>query len=265
MNPLFHYLYKCNKRSIAILYFVFITSSLLLLFHVKGSIQIMNSARQDLTLVIFLILLCIASFYVFLLALSSFNKMIKNPMIRCTAITSPKNIYANLFFFTLVFLILLVIGLIFLYYLSLSIDGVKIMDDSFQQEFYELFKYGIFHHIFAVFLWGIDFMYLLVSGYFIIVITKQFPVKESIGRKIFFIVFFFIFIAVQTVLMDVLGGLERDIITIKKNGFIDQNGFIETSFYPSEMSTITDQSFTCLLILLLVAITGRIIDKKLEL
>ncbi len=108
-------------------------------------------------------------------------------------------------------------------------------------------------------------MYLLVSGYFIIVITKQFPVKESIGRKIFFIVFFFIFIAIQTVLIDVLGGLERYIITIKKNGFIDQDGFIDTSFYPSEMSTITDQSFTCLLIILLVAITGRIIDKKLEL
>ncbi|MCU5358877.1 ABC transporter permease, partial [Bacillus cereus] len=33
----------------------------------------------------------------------------------------------------------------------------------------------------------------------------------------------------------------------------------------SEWSTITDQIFTCLLIILLVAITGRIIDKKLEL
>ncbi|MED3634706.1 ABC transporter permease [Bacillus thuringiensis] len=264
MNSLFHYLYKRNKKSIAILYFIFITSSLLLLFHVKGSVKIMNSVRQDLTLVIFLISLCIASFYVSLLALSSFNKMMKNSMIRYTAITAQKNIYANLFFFTLVFLILLVIGLIFLYYFSMDIDGI-ITDDSFQQEFYELFKYGIFHHIFAVFLWGIVFMYLLVSGYFIVVITKQFPVKESIGRKIFFTVFFCIFVAIQTAVMDVLGRLEREVITIKKNYFIGQNGFIETSFYLSEWSTITDQIFTCLLIILLVAITGRIIDKKLEL
>ena len=33
----------------------------------------------------------------------------------------------------------------------MDIDGI-ITDDSFQQEFYELFKYGIFHHIFAVFM-----------------------------------------------------------------------------------------------------------------
>ncbi len=77
MNSLFHYLYKCNKRSIAIFYFVFITFSLLLLFHVKGSLKIMNSFRQDITLAIFLIVLCMASFSIFLLALSSFNKTIK--------------------------------------------------------------------------------------------------------------------------------------------------------------------------------------------
>ena len=112
MNSLFHYLYKRNKKHSYSLFY-FITSSLLLLFHVKGSVKIMNSVRQDLTLVIFLISLCIASFYVFLLALSSFNKMMKNSMIRYTAITAQKYI-CKFIFFTLVFLILLVIGLIFI-------------------------------------------------------------------------------------------------------------------------------------------------------
>ncbi len=98
MDPLFQYLYKCNKRSIAILYFVFITSSLLLLFHVKGSIQITNSARQDLTLVIFLILLSMASFYVFVLALSSFNKMIKKFYDTLYSYHTSKNIYMQIYF-----------------------------------------------------------------------------------------------------------------------------------------------------------------------
>ncbi|PRT27309.1 ABC transporter permease [Bacillus wiedmannii] len=263
MNSLFHYLYKCNKKSIAILYFVFIAFSLLLLFHVKGSLKIMNSFRQDITLAIFLILLCMALFSIFLLALSSFNKTIKNSMIRYTAISSQRNIYANLFFFTLVFIILLVIGLIFLYYFSLSANGEKVTE-SLQQEFYMLYEYGIFHHVFAVFSWGIDFIFLLVSGYFIIVITKQFPVKESVSKILFFIIFFAVFVTIQTVVMDVLSRLEKYVVTIKNNEFIDQNGFIDTSFYPSEWSTITDLGFSCLLIIFFVTITGRIIDKKLE-
>ncbi|HCF31170.1 MAG TPA: ABC transporter permease, partial [Bacillus sp. (in: Bacteria)] len=51
---------------------------------------------------------------------------------------------------------------------------------------------------------------------------------------------------------------------IKSTWFIDKNGFIDTSLYPSEDFTILDVCFTCLFIIVLTAITGRIIDKKLE-
>ncbi|MED1788424.1 ABC transporter permease [Brevibacillus laterosporus] len=221
MNPLFRYLFKCNRKKIAVLYFGFISISLLLSF-----LKI-----KDTTL------LCIAAFSILLIALSSFNKTIKNSMIRYTDISAQRNIYANLFFFTSMFIFLLVIGLIFLNY-----------------------DYGIFQHVLAVFLWGTDFMSILVTCYFIIVITKLIPIKSSVSKMILFIIFFAIFVTIQILVLDVLS----NVITIKSTGFIDENGFIDASLYPSEGFTISGLCFNCLFIIVLAAITGRIIDKKLE-
>lgn len=61
-----------------------------------------------------------------------------------------------------------------------------------------------------------------------------------------------------------LCNLGEYVIAIKNTWFIDKNGFIDTSLYPSEDFTILDVCFTCLFIIVLTAITGRIIDKKLE-
>ncbi len=71
-------------------------------------------------------------------------------------------------------------------------------------------------------------------------------------------------IANETFVLDLLSKLEKYVITIKSTGFIDKNGFIDTSLYPSEGFTILDVCFTCLFIIVVAAITGRIIDKKLE-
>lgn len=221
MNPLFRYLFKCNRNKIAVLYFGFITISLLLSFF----------KIKDITL------LCIAAFSILLIALSSFNKTINNSMIRYTGISAQRNIYANLFFFTPMFIFLLVIGLIFLNY-----------------------DHGIFQHVLAVFLWGTDFMSILITCYFIIVITKLIPIKSLMSKMILFIILFAIFVTIQKLAMDVLS----NVITIKSTGFIDENGFIDASLYPSKGFTISGLCFNCLLIIVLVAITGRIIDKKLE-
>ncbi|PCN46130.1 ABC transporter permease [Brevibacillus laterosporus] len=221
MNPLFRYLFMCNRKKIAVLYFGFITISLLLSF----------LKVKDTTL------LCIAAFSILLIALSSFNKTINNSMIRYTDISAQRNIYANLFFFTSMFIFLLVIGLIFLNY-----------------------DHGIFQHVLAVFLWGTDFMSILVTCYFIIVITKLIPIKSLMSKIISFIIFFAIFLIIQKYLMDVLS----NVITIRSTGFIDENGFIDASLYPSEGFTISGLCFNCLFIIVLAAITGRIIDKKLE-
>ncbi|PEU32906.1 ABC transporter permease, partial [Bacillus wiedmannii] len=165
--------------------------------------------------------------------------------------------------FTLMFILLLVIGLIFLYYFSQSTYGGKVVG-GYQQEFHELYAYGFLHHILSVLLWGIDFMSILISCYFIMVITKLIPIKSSMSKMVISIIFFALFLTIQTLVLDVLSKLEKYVITIKSMGFIDKNGFIDTSLYPSEGFTILDVCFTCLFIIALTAITGRIIDKKLE-
>lgn len=84
------------------------------------------------------------------------------------------------------------------------------------------------------------------------------------SKMILSIILFALFLTIQTLVLDVLSELEKYVITIKSTGFIDKNGFIETSLYPSDGFTILDLCFTCLFIIVLTAITGRIIDKKLE-
>ncbi|TKI42031.1 ABC transporter permease [Bacillus mycoides] len=263
MNPLFRYLFNCNRKKIAVFYFGFITISLLLLFNMMGLSKLINQLTKDITLGIFIVIIGSTAFLLLLIALPSFNKMLKNTMIRYTAISGKKYIYANLIFFTLMFILLLVIGLIFLYYFSKSTYGGKVVG-GYQQEFHKLYAYGILHHILSVFLWGIDFMSILISCYCIMVITKLIPIKSSMSKVILSIIFFSLFLTIQTLALDILSKLEKYVITIKSTGFIDKNGFIETSLYPSEGFTILDVCFTCLFIIVLTAITGRIIDKKLE-
>ncbi|MBY7113193.1 ABC transporter permease [Bacillus sp. FSL M8-0063] len=263
MNPLFRYLFNCNRKKIAILYFGFITISLLLLFNMMGLSKLTNQLTKDITLGIYVLIIGITAFLLLLIALPSFNKMLKNTMIRYTAISGKKYIYANLFFFTLMFILLLVIGLIFLYYFSQSTYGGKVVG-GYQQEFHKLYAYGFHHHILSVLLWGIDFMSILISCYFTMVITKLIPLKSSMSKMVLSVIFLALFLIIQTFILDVLSKLEKYVITIKSTGFIDNNGFIDTSLYPSEGFTILDICFTCLFIIVLTAITGRIIDKKLE-
>ncbi|MBU5220623.1 ABC transporter permease [Bacillus albus] len=263
MNPLFRYLFNCNRKKIAVFYFGFITISLLLLFNMMGISKVTNQLTKDITLGIFISIIGSTAFLLILIALPSFNKMLKNTMIRYTAISGKKYIYANLFFFTLMFILLLVIGLIFLYYFSQSTYGGKV-GGGYQQEFHELYAYGFIHHILSVLLWGIDFMSILISCYFIMVITKLIPIKSSKGKMVLSVIFFALFLTIQTFVLDLLSKLEKYVIPIKSTGFIDKNGFIDTSLYPSEGFTILDVCFTCLFIIVLAAITGRMIDKKLE-
>ncbi|OBW54943.1 MULTISPECIES: ABC transporter permease [Bacillus] len=263
MNQLFRYLFNCNRKKIAIFYFGFITISLLLLFNMMGLSKVTNQLTKDITLGIFILIIGSAAFLLLLIALPTFNKMLKNTMIRYTAISGKKYIYANLFFFTLMFILLLVIGVIFLYYFSQSTYGGKVVG-GYQQEFHELYAYGFLHHILSVLLWGIDFMSILISCYFIMVITKLIPIKSSMSKMVLSVVFFALFLTIQTFVLDVLSKLEKYVINIKSTGFIDKNGFIETSLYPSEGFTILDVCFTCIFIIVLATITGRIVDKKLE-
>ena len=95
MSQLFLYLYNCNKRKIAIIYFGFITVSLILLFNMKGVSGVRISGRQDIIIIIF--------FYRtrYKWICNSFNRYIvfsenvKNSMLRYTSI-SAKSIYVQI-------------------------------------------------------------------------------------------------------------------------------------------------------------------------
>ena len=78
-------------------------------------------------------------------------------------------------------MILLGIGIIFLYYFSLNIYNGK-TNLGIQQAIHSLYNYGILHHILSIFLWGLDFLNMLVSIYFIMVIVKLFNVKSSMNK-----------------------------------------------------------------------------------
>ncbi|MEH6979844.1 ABC transporter permease, partial [Bacillus pseudomycoides] len=79
-----------------------------------------------------------------------------------------------------------------------------------------------------------------------------------------FIFFFVVFGGIQFFITNMLAKIDRYVFSVKNVGFIDKNGFFETSFYFNDGSNISYLSFSLLLIFLLVLITGRIIDKKLE-
>ncbi|MGN4423898.1 ABC transporter permease [Bacillus cereus group sp. MYBK30-1] len=262
MSQLFRYLFNCNKKKIAIIYFGFITISLILFFNMKGISGVRISDRQDIIIIIFLIVLSISGFSLLLTGVSSFRKMLKNSMLRYTAISSQKYICANILFFALLFTILFAIGIIFLHYFSLNIYERK-TDLGVREFFHDLYNYGMFHHVLSVFLWGIDFVNLLVSIYFIIVLTKLLNVKSSLNKVVFFILFL-MYGALNGFVLYVLERIEKSGLIMKNVGFIDKNGFFDTSFYPGDGLTVFSLCFNSLLIFVLIVVTGRIIDKKLE-
>ncbi len=87
-----------SRKRIAVFYLGFITISLLLVFKMVGLSKVTNQLTKDITLGIFIFIIGGTAFLLLLIALSSFNKMLKNTMIRYTAI-SGKSIYMQIYFF----------------------------------------------------------------------------------------------------------------------------------------------------------------------
>ena len=76
MSQLLHYLYNCNKKKIWIIYVGFITISLILLFNFMGSAKRMTPMKQNVILVLFIILFTVTVFSIGLIAVSSFRRML---------------------------------------------------------------------------------------------------------------------------------------------------------------------------------------------
>ncbi|HEK9100317.1 TPA: ABC transporter permease [Bacillus pseudomycoides] len=262
MSQTLRYLYNCNKKKIWLIYFGFITISLILLFNIKGCTGERLSIRQDIALIVFTLLFCIVTFSIFLLAISSFRRVVRGAMIRYVAIPSRKYIYAHLLLFVIMFTLLSVIGIIFLHLLSINIYENK-ANGELKQAINSLYNYGFLHHLFSIFLWNIDLVSTLVSLYFLIIVVKLFNLKSALN-KMLFIILFIVFGGVQFVITNMLDKINGYIFSIKNVGVIDKNGFFKTSFYFSDASNISYLIFSVLSIFLLVVITSYIIDKKLE-
>ena len=156
-------------------------------------------------------------------------------------------------------MILLGIGIIFLYYFSLNIYNGK-TNLGIQQAIHSLYNYGILHHMLSIFLWGLDFLNMLVSIYFIIVIVKLLNVKSSMN-KVACLVLFVIFTAFNGGITYIFQQIEKYVFAINNIGFIDQNGFkyIILFWYRGyNFKSI----FNCLLTIILLVVTGHIVDKN---
>ncbi|ENQ3104827.1 hypothetical protein SAMN04488168_102101 [Bacillus sp. 491mf] len=262
MNPLLHYLYNCNKKKIWIIYLGFITISLILLFNFMGSAKHMTPMKQNVILVLFILLFTITVFSIGLIAVSSFRRMLKNSMIRYTAIPAKKYIYANLLFFTIMVVLLSLIALGFVHFFSLDIYG-KNTNGEIQRAMQYFYKFGLLHHFFSIFLWVIDITGFLVSIYLIIAIIKLFDVN-SLLSKVLFIFFFLLLGVIQFFITTLLEKMDKYIFSTQHIGFIDKNGFFETSFYINEGASISYICFVLLSTFLFIFIASYIIDKKLE-
>ena len=262
MNQLLHYLYNCNKKKVWIIYVGFITISLILLFNFMGSAKHMTPMKQNVILVLFIFLFTITVFSIGLIAVSSFRRMLKNSMIRYTAIPAKKYIYANLLFFTIMVVLLSLIALGFVHFFSLDIYG-KNTNGEIQRAMQYFYKFGLLHHFFSIFLWIIDLTNFLVSIYIVIVIIKLFNVN-SLLSKVLFIFFFLLLGGIQFFIITLLEKVDRYVFSTQHIRCIDKNGFFETSFYMNEGASISYVCFTLLATFFFIFIASYIVDKKLE-
>ncbi|ENQ3077611.1 ABC transporter permease [Bacillus cereus] len=262
MNPLLHYLYNCNKKKIWVIYVGFITISLILLFNFMGSAKRMTPTKQNVILILFILLFSITVFSISLIAALSFRRMLKNSMIRYTAIPAKKYICANLLFFTIMVVLLSLIALGFVHFFSLDIYG-KNTNGEIQRAMQYFYKFGLLHHFFSIFLWIIDLTSFLASIYFIMAVIKLFNVNSLLSKVLFF--FFCVILGtIQFYITNFLQHIDKRVFYEKSIRLMDQNGFFETSFYVSEGASISYVCFLLLSTVLFIFMTSYIIDKKLE-
>ncbi|WP_242217055.1 ABC transporter permease [Bacillus cereus group sp. BfR-BA-01380] len=262
MNQLLHYLYNCNKKKMWIIYIGFITISLILLFNFMGSAKHMTPVKQNIILALFILLFCITVFSIGLIAVSSFRRMLKNSMIRYTAVPAKKYLYANLLFFALMIMLLSLIGLGFVHFFSLNIYERK-TNGEIQQAMRHLYNYGSLHHLFSIFSLIVDLTNTLVSIYFIIAVIKLFNVN-SLLSKVLFIFFFLILGGIQIFITNVFEKIDNYLLYTKNITLMGKNSYFEISSYSIEGVSITYVCVTLLSTFLFIFITSYIIDKKLE-
>ncbi|QWU44225.1 ABC transporter permease [Bacillus sp. NP247] len=253
------YMYNMNKKQIVIslLSFIFVVA---VAFVCMGNYIKKESGEINQTIIIVLVIFVYIIFVVtmFIQAMSAFGKMIESTLFRLTPTSGRKIVLAILLFAFIYLAIFELLGTIFLY--SISIKLIK------GTEMYEAFI-GLtqkpFQQIVSSVLFVFNLVSLLLILLFVTASVKVFSLKKKIEYGVIFALFFTLSKA-MSLIYATLGKL------VPRGYFIDKLLYIDESFddgvylYPEKFMNLYSLSFSIGIFILLVYITGRIIDKKLE-
>lgn len=193
-------------------------------------------------------------------AVSAFGKMTESTLFRLTSISGKKIVLAILLYAVIYLLIFELIGSIFLYGISMKIiKGTELYEVLFTQSVFNPLK-----HLFSTMLYVFNLSSILLVLLFTVAGVKVFSLKK---KKMEYVIIFFLFLLITKVInmiYEMLGGLAPTSTFIRKLIYIDDSIDINFILYPESLMNLYSIAFSIGIFVLLVYITGRIIDKKLE-
>ncbi|KAB2454729.1 ABC transporter permease [Bacillus sp. CH126_4D] len=261
MKPSLIYMYNANKKQIIIslLLFIFVIA---VAFVSLGNYIKQESGEVRQTIIVSFVLLVYLAFLamIYIQAVSAFGKMTESTLFRLTSISGKKIVLATLLYTAIGLFIFEVISSIFLYSISMKIiKGTELYEVLFDQSVLNPLK-----HLFSTIVYIFNFSSILLILLFVVASVKVFALKK---KKVEYPIVFFLFLLVTKLLgtiYDMLGGLAPTAPLITKLIYIDDSSGANVLLYPEKLMNLYSIAFSIGIFILLVYITGRIIDKKLE-
>ncbi|MED2040517.1 ABC transporter permease [Bacillus wiedmannii] len=257
------YMYNANKKQIfiSLLSFIFIAA---VAFVSMGNYikQESGEVRQMIIVALVFLVYIIFAVLVFLQAMSAFGKMTESTLFRLTPISGKKIVLAILSYAAISLMCFEVIGTMFFYSISMKvIKGTELYGLLFTESTLTL---DIVKQLFSSVLYVFNLSSVLLVLLFTVAGVKVFSLKK---KKMEYVIIFFLFLLVTKVInmiYEMLGGLAPTPAFITKLVYIDDSSEANVLLYPEKLMNLYSLSFSIGIFILLVYITGRIIDKKLE-
>ncbi|HFK1456269.1 TPA: ABC transporter permease [Bacillus cereus] len=257
------YMYNANKKQIfiSLLSFIFIVA---VAFVSMGNYikQESGEVRQMITIALVFLVYLIFAVLVFLQAMSAFGKMTESKLFRLTPISGKKIVLAILSYAAISLMCFELIGAMFFYGISMKvIKGTELHELLFTESTLTL---DMVKQLFSSVLYVFNLSSILLVLLFIVAGVKIFSLKK---KKMKYVIIFFLFLLVTKVInliYEMLGRLAPIPNFIKKIVYIDETMDMNLILYPENFINLYSIAFSIGIFVLLVYITGRIIDKKLE-
>ncbi|MBG9855181.1 ABC transporter permease [Bacillus wiedmannii] len=255
------YIYNINKKQIIIslLLFIFVAA---VAFVSLGNYIKQESGEVRQIIIISLVILVYITFLamIYIQAVSAFGKMTESTLFRLTPTPGKKIVLAIVLYVVIYLLIFEVIGSIFLYGISMKIiKGTELYEVLFTQSVFNPLK-----HLFSTMLYVFKLSSILLVLLFAVASVKMFALKK---KKLEYTIIFFLFLLVtkvMSIIYEMLGGLAPIAPLIRNLVYIDESSDADIMLFPEKLINLYSLSFSIGIFILLVYITGRIIDKKLE-